>query len=179
MKKILILFCVLIATSSYAQIKVYGTKTGKVKFYSHTAAEDIEAINNQTEVKVATNGQMVFNLLIKGFVFKNALMQTHFNENYMESSKFPKAGFKGTIDDLKKVDFTKDGSYSITVSGDMTIHGTTQKIKAAPGTIEIKAGKVMAKSKFTLKVKDYGIKGNYIGEKIANELEISVDCTLN
>lgn len=180
MKKIIVtLVAFAISLCTMAQTKVYQSKTGKVKFYSHTAAEDIEAINNQADVKLATNGQVVFSLLVKGFVFKNALMQEHFNENYMESSRFPKASFKGTINNLAAVDFTKNGVYKITVSGSMEIHGTTQKIAAVPATIEVKDGKLITNANFKLKVKDYGIKGNYIGDKIANEIEITVNATLN
>src|ERR1700761_7143296 len=129
MKKIW-LACLLLATvtATNAQTKVYQTKSGKVKFYSSTPVENIEADNNQVDAKLATNGQMVFMVAIRGFVFKNALMQEHFNENYMESDKFPKAVFMGTISNIKDIDFTKDGSYKVTVSGDMEIHGTKQKV---------------------------------------------------
>lgn len=180
MKKIVVsLWAVCISLCSLAQTKVYQSKTGKIRFYSQTKAENIEAINNQTDIKLATNGQLVFSLLVKGFVFKNALMQEHFNENYMESSTHPKASFKGTIDNLKAVDFTKDGVYKIAVSGDLLIHGTTQKQTSLPATIEVKDGKLITTAVFKIKVKDFGIKGNYIGDKIANEIEITVTATLN
>ncbi len=168
-----------LSLTAFSQVKVYQSKTAKIRFYSHTKAEDIEAINNQTQVKLATNGQVVFSLLVKGFVFKNALMQEHFNENYMESDTFPKASFKGTIDNLSFIDFTKNGVYKITVSGDLEIHGTRQKQTAIPATIEVKDAKLITNATFKINVKDFGIKGNYIGEKIANELQITVDATLN
>lgn len=175
MKKILVfILVVLIACSTNAQ-KVYQTKSGKVKFFSSTKVEDIEAINSQADSKLATNGQMVFMLAIKGFKFDNSLMQEHFNENYMESSKFPRATFMGTITDIKSIDFTKDGSYKTEVKGTMEIHGVKKPVIAA-GNINIKGGKVSAKSIFRVKVADYGIKGNYIGDKIAKEVEITVDC---
>lgn len=153
--------------------KVYQTKSGKVKFFSSTAVEDIEAINNQADAKLGTNGQMVFMIAIKGFKFDNSLMQEHFNgDGYMESSKFPKAVFMGNIVDLKAVDFTKDGSYKVSVKGKMEIHGIKKDI-TVPGTIEIKAGKVTSKSVFKVKVGDYGVKGH---EKVAKEVEVTVDC---
>lgn len=180
MKKIIVsLLMLTVSFGSIAQTKVYQSKTGKIKFYSHTSAEDIEAINNQTDVKLATNGQVVFSMLVKGFVFKNALMQEHFNENYMESSQFPKASFKGTIDNLKAIDFTKNGIYKVGVSGDLLIHGTIQKQTGIPATIEVKDGKLITNATFKIKIKDFGIKGNYIGEKIANEIDITVMATLN
>ena len=180
MKRIwLALIAVVLTSASFAQTKVYQTKTGKVKFYSSTKAEDIEAVNNQTDVKFATNGQLLFNLLIRGFVFPNALMQEHFNENYMESTKFPKAKFMGTIDNLALINFSKNGKYAVTTSGTLEIHGVKQDVKAIAGVVEVVDGKLKLSSKFKIKIKDYGIKGNYIGEKIANEIELTIDCILN
>lgn len=180
MKRIwLALIAVVLTSASFAQTKVYQTKTGKVKFYSSTKAEDIEAVNNQTDVKFATNGQLLFNLLVRGFVFPNALMQEHFNENYMESTKFPKAKFMGTIDNLALINFSKNGKYAVTTSGALEIHGVKQDVKAIAGVVEVVDGKLKLSSKFKIKIKDYGIKGNYIGEKIANEIELTIDCILN
>lgn len=180
MKKIAVLSVVFAFTvSTFAQTKVYQTKTGKVKFFSSTKVEDIEAINNQTDVKFATNGQLVFTVLMRGFVFVNASMQEHFNENYMESSKFPKAKFMGTIDDLATINFSKNGKYTITTSGTLEIHGVKQSLTKIAGVVEVLDGKIKLNSKFKIKVKDFGIKGNYIGDKIANEVEVTVDCILN
>lgn len=174
MKKIwLCLFVIAsIVTTAQAQ-KVYQTKSGKIKFFSTTPVEDIEAINNQTDAKLATNGQMVFMVLIKGFKFDNALMQEHFNsDGYMESSKFSKAVFMGNIVDLKAVDFTKDGSYKVSVKGNLEIHGIKKEV-TVPGTIEIKGGKLSSKSVFKVAIADYGVKGH---AKVAKEVEVTVDC---
>lgn len=171
----MLVFMVMMATlavTAHAQ-KVYSTKSGKVKFFSSTAVEDIEAINTQADAKLGTNGQMVFMVAIKGFKFDNALMQEHFNgDGYMESSKFPKAVFMGNILNLKSVDFTKDGSYKIAVKGNMQIHGVKKEV-TVPGSIEIKGGKVASKSVFKVKIADYGVKGH---DKVAKEVEITVDC---
>lgn len=155
--------------------KVYQTKSGKVSFYSAALLENIEAVNNQVDSKLSTNGQMVFMIAIKGFRFENATMQEHFNENYMESDKFPKAIFQGKIANINEVDFEKDGSYKTTVIGTMEIHGVKQPVTAI-GTIQINAGKASAKSSFKIKLADYNIKGTLIGDKIAKELAITVDC---
>ncbi len=174
MKKILLCLLVVASIAATAQAqKVYQTKSGKIKFFSTTPVEDIEAINNQTDAKLATNGQMVFMVLIKGFKFDNALMQEHFNsDGYMESSKFPKAVFMGNIVDLKAVDFTKDGSYKVSVKGNLEIHGVKKEV-IVPGTIEIKGGKLTSKSVFKVKIADYGVKGH---AKVAKEIEVTVDC---
>ncbi|MBA4197890.1 MAG: YceI family protein [Chitinophaga sp.] len=174
MKKIIFIAFVLFTLTASAQ-KMYQTRTGKIKFYSSTPVENIEAINTQVNSRITDNGQVAFILLIRGFVFKNALMQEHFNENYMDSEKYPKAGFTGMITDLKTIDFTKDGIYKTTVKGDLEIHGVKKNI-TAPATIEISGGKLSAKSVFKVTITDFGIKGNYIGEKIAKEIELTVDC---
>ncbi|MBC7720893.1 MAG: YceI family protein [Pedobacter sp.] len=156
-------------------LKIYQTKSGKVSFYSAALLENIEAVNNQVDSKLSTNGQMVFMIAIKGFRFENATMQEHFNENYMESDKFPKAVFQGKITNITEVDFAKDGIYKTTVTGIMEIHGVKQPVTTM-GTIQINAGKASAKSGFKIKLADYNIKGTLIGDKIAKELTIIVDC---
>jgi polyisoprenoid-binding protein YceI len=102
-------------------------------------------------------------------------MEDHFNENYMESTQYPKADFKGFIKNIKEINFTKDGKYPIAIEGNLTIHGVTQKVGTA-GTLEIAQGKPTIIGEFSVKIKDYGIKGLYIGDKIANEAKINVNC---
>ena len=176
MKRIFILIAAIaIATTSVQAQKIYSTKTGKISFFSNAPLEDIEAKNNEVESKLApSNGQVVFTLLIKGFKFPNALMEEHFNDNYMESSKFPKSNFKGFITNIKDINFAKDGTYPAKVKGTLTIHGVSHEVESA-GTIEVKGGKVAAKSKFNINLKDYGIGGMHIGKKIAEKIEITVD----
>jgi len=177
MQKRIIVGTFLCLFSSYLSAQtIYQTKSAKVKFFSATTVENIEAVNNQVNAKLSTNGQMVFILAIRGFVFKNALMQEHFNENYMESDKFPKASFFGNITNINTVNFSKDGSYPVSVNGDMEIHGVKQKVNAT-GTIDIKNGKIAAKSIFKVTITNFGIKGSYIGDKIAKEIEITVQST--
>jgi YceI-like domain len=154
--------------------KVFQSKAGTIKFFSKTPAENIVAVNKQTDIKLATNGQIVFKTLIKGFVFENALMGEHFNENYMETKKFPKATFLGMIDNIATIDFNKNAVNKITVTGNLEIHGVTKKI-TVPATVEVKNGKLIVACKFKIAITDYGIKGEYIGDKIAKELEITVD----
>ena len=119
------------------------------------------------------NGQIAFSALIKGFKFTNSLLEDHFNENYMESTKFPNAKFQGFVTNIKEVDFAKKGTYKVTVKGNLTIHGVTKEVTTT-GTIEVEGGKVIAKANFKVKVADYGVKGLYIGQKIAAEQDITV-----
>ncbi len=162
--------------SIYSQEKVYSTKNGNISINANTPVETIEATNNQTLSKLSNkSGQLVFMLLIKGFKFNNALMQEHFNENYMESSKFPKADFKGNITNISAVNFAKDGTYNIIVEGDLTIHGVSKKIKSN-GTLTVNKGVITATSNIKIKVKDFGIAGKYIGDKIAEEVNTTIIC---
>jgi hypothetical protein len=170
-----LIFIVGFTATAQAQ-KVYATKTGQLFFNATGGLEKIAAINNQVDSKfVESTGQIIFGVLIKGFKFENQLMEDHFNENYMESTKFPKSDFKGYIKNIKEVDFTKDGSYPIQIEGTLTIHGTPQKV-ATNGTMQVSEGKPAITGEFSVKIKDYGIKGLYIGEKIANEAKIKVNC---
>lgn len=140
--------------------------------------ENIDAKNNQVMSVLNTKtGELQFSVLIKAFQFHKALMEEHFNENYMESNKFPKATFKGLLKEISSIDFSKDGSYNVTVSGDLTIHGVTNKVKA-PGVLRIKNGVPSASSKFTIKLKDYKvIIPKLVKDNISETIEISIITT--
>lgn len=156
--------------------KIYATKAGQILFNASGGAEKIAAANNQVDTKFGeATGQIIFAVLIKGFKFENQLMEDHFNENYMESTKFPKADFKGYIKNIKDINFAKDGKYPANFEGDLTIHGTTNKV-STKGEVEVVQGKPIISGDFSIKLSDYGIKGSYIGDKIAGEVKIKVNC---
>ena len=177
MKRILVLIAaVVIGTTALQAQKIYSTKTGKISFFSNAPLEDIEAKNSEVESKLASgNGQVVFILLMKGFQFENELMQEHFNEDYLESSKFPKADFKGFVTNIKDINFSKDGTYAANVKGTLTIHGVSKEI-STDGTIMVSGGKATAKTKFNISLKDFNIGGALIGKKIADKIQITVNC---
>lgn len=175
MKQLLLLPFLLTLSLSLLAQKVY-TKNASISFYSKTSLENIAADNGQVMSTLdLQTGQLQFSVLIKAFHFKKSLMEEHFNENYMESEKFPKATFKGTIKDFK-IDLTKDGNYPVNVTGDMTIHGVTKNLRL-PGTIIVKAGIVTCNSNFKIKPADYKIvipavvRGN-----IAETIDITLSC---
>lgn len=171
----LLIVIIFSALTSEAQ-KVYATKTGQTAFNASSPIEKIAAVNNQTDSKfVADNGQVVFAVLIKGFKFENQLMEDHFNENYMESTKLPKANFQGYITNIKEVNFAKDGSYPVKLDGKLTLHGVTNEVSAA-GTMKVAGGVPEMEGTFKIKLKDYNVTGLYIGEKIAPEVAITVKC---
>lgn len=174
-KIITVLILSTVMLSTYAQGK-YLTKTGYIKFYSHTVIEDITAeVENVGSILNAEDGQVFISLAMTDFDFEKKLMEEHFNENYVESEKFPKSSFKGSIVNNSDVDYESKGIYKVNVAGDMTIHGVTNKVNTE-GTIEVRKDGVVAKASFMLNPADYEIKiPKMVKNKIANHLEITVD----
>ena len=154
----------------------YFTRTGTIAFFSETPMENIEAHNYKvTSVWDATTGAVEFAALIKAFEFEKALMQEHFNENYMESSTFPKATFKGTFSGVTADQLKKPGTYQVDVKGDLTIHGVTKPV-ATTGTVEVdKEGKVKAENTFVVSPEDHDIEiPGMVRDKIAKEIQVQV-----
>lgn len=179
MKKILIAFVLMFGMSNaYAQ--KYMTRTGKVTFFSETGVENIEAFTNEAASAMdASTGDIVFQVPVKSFKFEKALMQEHFNENYMESSKYPKAEFKGKLADVSKVNFDKDGSYEVSVAGKLSMHGVSREV-TIPGSITVKGDKVTAKCVFMVVPQDYDIEiPGVVADKIAKEIEVTVNSILD
>lgn len=162
-----------------AQGKFY-TKSGKISFFSSTSVEDIAA-NNKTVVCLldSKTGDLQFAVLLKSFEFKKALMQEHFNKDYVESDKFPKSEFKGQVTNNSTVNYSANGSYPVTVKGKLTIHGETKDIEAS-GTIIVKDGKVQANAIFNVVIADYKIIiPKLYKDNISKSIKITVDCALD
>lgn len=173
-----LLFFIFSTTCMYAQ-DVHLTRNGKISFFSHTNIEDIDAVNNEVTSTInKKTGALQFLVLIKGFQFKKAAMQQHFNSSdYMNSDKFPKADFKGTITDLSKVNFTRDGTYPVVVEGSLTIHGVTNKVTAT-GSVTVKEGKLSTYAKFPVKLADYKVNvPAFTASKVAQVVDVTVSCT--
>lgn len=136
--------------------KTFSTTKAQITFDAGGGVEDIKASNNQAEASITTDGVVKFKLAILGFKFSDALMQEHFNEGYLESKKFPTASFNGTITNIKDIDLLKDGTYKASVSGNLTMHGVTQKI-TTNATLTVQNSKLKAQSSLTIKVADYKI----------------------
>ena len=161
-------------TSLQAQ-NLFFTRNGHVNFFSSTKMEDIKADNDKvTSIVNVTTGEIEFSLLINAFQFEKALMQEHFNENYMESSKYPKSTYKGKITNLDSINFGADGSYPAEVTGDLTIHGVSQTITTR-GTINVNKGKLSIASHFMLSPADFKIEiPNLVKDNIAREIKVTV-----
>ncbi|MGC4038424.1 MAG: YceI family protein [Chitinophagaceae bacterium] len=163
------------------QDKFY-TKSCKI-FLQCTAAsspEKIEGLHkNVTCVLDSKTGNLQFAVLMKGFEFERALMQEHFNENYAETDKFPKAEFRGTIINNNEVAYTKNGSYNVHVKGALTIHGETKPVETT-GSIAIKDGKPVIGATFTLLLSDYKISiPSLVSDKISKTATITIEGTLD
>jgi YceI-like domain len=180
MKKIFFTAIITCCLFTISQAQKFYTKNGLVSFFSATKMEDIKADNNQVLcVLNSQTGDLQFSILNTGFHFKKALMEEHFNENYIESAKYPKSSFKGTVADISKVNFTQEGTYPVTVKGDLSIHDVTKKI-TEKGSVIIKGGKINVSSKFMATLADYNIKiPGAVKNNISETIEITVNCNLD
>ena len=143
-------------SQAHAQSK-YMTKTGQVSFFSATPVEDIEAKSQQVAAVLDfSTGQLAFSLPVKSFVFKRTLMQEHFNENYMESDKYPKATFSGRFVSFDAATLNTAGPHPVQVEGDLTLHGVTHRVQV-PGSVELKGGQLLASATFPVASADYNI----------------------
>lgn len=146
----------IVATTSFAQ-KLVSQKTS-ISFYSHTAIEDIKSDNFKSVSTLdPTTGDVVFSVPMQSFEFEKALMQKHFNSsNFLDTKKEPKAKLVGRISNLSQINFKKDGTYSATVSGELTIKGTSKTINEK-AMIIVKGSTITLKSKLNIVLTDYGI----------------------
>lgn len=176
-KRLLLLFITVIGITSAKAQDIWITRNGNVVFHAGTSLEDIDGTNSEVaSLFNIKTGDLAFQVPIKSFHFKRALMEDHFNENYMESNKFPKSTFNGRVTDISKINFTKDGTYPVTVEGDLMIHGFTKKVNV-PGTITITGGKINAAANFKVLISDYNIPiPGVVSEKIAKEAVIELKC---
>lgn len=155
---------------------VYKTNTGTISFFSHTPVEDIAAENHKVKTAFSSaNGKLQFSVLIKDFEFEKALMQEHFNENYMESTTYPKATFNGTIEDIAAVKVMTNGTYTSKVSGKLTMKDVTKDVSTT-ATFTVKGGIVNAKADFNVNPADYNVKiPKTVINKISDNIKVSID----
>ncbi len=178
MKVSLVILMTLLSLATLAQDR-YFTKTGKIDFFSKASLEDIEAKNKTvTAVLDSKTGAVQFAVQMKGFEFEKKLMQQHFNENYVESDKYPRSEFKGAVTNNSAINYSKDGTYPATVKGKMTIHGVTKDVETT-GKVKVSGGKVEIESVFNILLSDYKISiPAVVKDKISNSIKITVDCQL-
>ena len=176
MTKLLLLAISINTYTAHGQL--FMTRTGFIGFYSKTPLENISAENKQVSAVIdAGKKNIAFSLLVKSFVFPNKLMQEHFNENYVESDKFPKASFVGAY--VGYVNTVKNGLYAVTAKGRLTLHGITRLIEV-PATIEVRNDALIGYASFKLKPAEFNIKvPSIVSVKIAEliDVRVAVECT--
>ncbi|WP_158825453.1 YceI family protein [Mucilaginibacter lacusdianchii] len=162
--------------NNQAKQETYVCKNAKISLFSKAPLEDIDATSTQgTSVYNATTGDLAFSLPIRSLQFQKSMMQEHFNENYMESDKYPNATFKGRIQE--KIDTEKDGTYPVNVNGVLDVHGVKQN-RSIKGTITINKGTVSMASDFMVQCKDHRIDiPQLVFKKIAESIQIKVAAT--
>ena len=177
MKKIII-SCVGLLLSFGAFSQRYICKTGETSFFSETPMENISAVNKSVSgvIDVPTQGIAIKMQMVE-FKFPNKLMQEHFNENYMESEKYPTGVFSGKINE--KIDFSKDGSYDISATGKFVIHGVSQE-RTLKGKLSIKGNSIVITSNFDVKLADHKITiPTVVMAKIAESIAVKNTFTFN
>lgn len=179
MKKTITLTIVILTFSISGFSQKYLTKNGSIKFFSEAPMETIEAINKQVNCTLdSKTGDLVFKVLIKSFEFEKAMMQEHFNENYMHSDEFPNATFVGKVTNIKDYDFAEGFPFEAIIEGDLTIKGKTNKVSEM-GTFEVRDAKIHADAVFLIKLSDYDVKiPGTVVDNISETVEITVDIKL-
>ena len=175
MKKIILLLLMLSAGQLMAQR--YMTRNAEVYFLSDKdAIEVVEATNNQVGAVVdLTSNDIAFQIQMRAFTFKIALMEEHFNENYVESEKYPKATFKGTFTNFP-ADLSKQ--HELVVAGVMDFHGVQKDIEVNI-SLQLMEGELVGTSNFVLFCSDFGIKiPKIVSDKLANEIQVTVRAAL-
>ena len=169
MKKLLGISLIFMSFSSFSQL--YIAKTGETGFYSETPLENIAALNKQVTAAIkAETGDVAVKMQMTQFQFPNKLMQEHFNENYMESSKYPIGTFTGKIQE--KIDFSKDGVYDVSTKGIFTIHGVKQD-RTMTGKLTVKGSTLTLVSNFAVKLVDHKIDvPKIVFAKIAEDISV-------
>lgn len=163
-----------ISATVRTQTKLY-TKSATIQFFSKTKLENIEATNNKVLcVWIPGSGDIEFAVLMKGFVFKKALMQEHFNDEYVESDKYPKATFKGKMEGSSNISFNVDRIYNVKVKGILNMHGISNEV-TTNAVITIRQGVISGEANFTISLSDYKIKiPSIVATNVSNQINIQV-----
>jgi len=171
-------FTLLLLSFLNAQQPEYKVNNGSIAFRSDAPLELIKAQSNELKgVIIPEKKQFAFIISIKSFKgFNSPLQQEHFNENYLESNKFPTASFEGKI--IEDIDFSKDGVYTIRSKGNLSIHGITQE-RIIKTEITVKNKTISFTSAFTVLLAEHNIPiPKVVNEKLASEIKVEVKANL-
>jgi len=160
---------------SIVHAQKYYSRNGEISFHASTPLETIDPVSNSASTVLdLESGKVQWAVLVKSFKFHKALMQEHFNENYMESSKIPKATYSGVIENIESLDINKDGTYELIVKGALIIHGV-EKTVTSPVQFVVNNGKLSASSSLKVNSADFKIDiPSVVRDKIAKVITINI-----
>lgn len=164
---------VFVASAIKTEAQIYMTSAAKVQFFSETPLENIVATNTTVSTLInTTTDSILVRIKNTAFTFKNGLMQDHFNENYMETTKYPYDSFRGHI--TPGIDYSKDNVYNVSATGALNIHGV-DKPAVIKGTLTVKDGTIHLEAKFVVRTADFNIEiPKLVFEKIAEQIQVSM-----
>jgi hypothetical protein len=168
----------LLLLSMQAPQQILEVRKGKIEFHSNTELELIKAQSDQLKGLLDLGKkQFAFKVPMNSFKgFNSPLQQEHFNENYVESARYPDASFSGKI--IEDEDLSKDGNYDIRAKGNLTVHGVSQE-RIIRSKITVKSGKVRLQSNFTVLLADHNIRiPRIVSEKLSSEINVGIDAEL-
>ena len=178
MKKYLLVIVLLVQVLNLRAQDIFTDPKMKISFFSETPAANIDARSSNGSGALNIKSKQIFaTVKAKSFAFTRELMQEHFNENYIESDKFPDASFNGTITD--NIDFSKDGTFSVSATGKLTMHGVPVE-RTIPLTITVTGKQIKVHSEFMVHIADHKITiPTLVTKEIAEDVKVTVDGTLN
>ncbi|MCX2486198.1 YceI family protein [Pedobacter sp. MR2016-24] len=176
MKRMILLFGLCLSFMAAGAQNIFVSKATSITFFSSTPVEDIEGKSTTASSVVDIKSRnIVFKVSNTSFQFKKKLMQEHFNENYIESDKYPFSIFRGKITD--DVDLSKDGSYTVNVEGTLDIHGVT-KAYQSKANIVVAKGVITARTTIRVKIEDHQIKvPSIVFKNIAEFVDVRISAT--
>lgn len=177
-KSCLLIVATLLTTMNLtAQIR-FGTETGTIQFKSDAPLELIQAASNDMRGIIDTDRKaFAFSVEMKSFQgFNSPLQREHFNENYLETNKFPKATFSGKI--IETIDWDKPGTYEVRSKGKLSVHGMEQE-RIIRGEIVIADGMIRLRSTFTVLLEEHQISiPKIMFQKISEEIQVVIEADL-
>lgn len=164
---------------SLIQAQVFNSNDGHIWFFSEAPLEDITAHNYQVACALnSENGNLAFKVIMNKFEFEKDLMKKHFNENYLETEKYPHAMFKGKIENFQAGIFEGKQELEVIVSGDLTIHGVVNNIREK-ALLKFKNNTIEGTALFTVRLEDYKIKiPKAVIKNIAEEVDVHIEINL-
>jgi len=164
-------YLLLFTICSFSYGQKFKSVESSIRFYSDAPIENIEATNTEAKSIVDVDSKsFVFMVPVKEFIFRKRLMQEHFNENYLESDKYPQAIFKGKIKNWNG----EKGEFSATAEGEMSLHGVDKQV-SIDGQLNYGDAGMTITAVFQIKLEDYKIKiPKAVFYNIAEVVEVTI-----